>query len=139
MQELWSCRIDFHFPVVKLLDYGQQQQMLAQSKNPFAIVVLAHLKTLETKTDSDRRRQWKVRLTKELYRRRFSKEEILNLYRFIDWIMVLPEEVEHQFHREITEFEEEQKMQYITTAERIGADVESDHLLARRTGSEEPH
>ncbi len=120
VQELWGCRIQFHLPVVKILDYLTQQEVLGQSQNPFALVVLAHLKTLETKKDSDSRRYWKVRLTKELYRRGLAKDDIVKLYRFIDWLMVLPDNLERIFHREITEFEEEQKMQYITTAERIG-------------------
>ena len=34
--------------------------------------------------------------------------------------MVLPEELERAYHLEIIKFEEKQKMQYITTAERIG-------------------
>ena len=34
--------------------------------------------------------------------------------------MVLPTELEEAYHREIIEFEENKKMRYITTAERIG-------------------
>jgi predicted transposase YdaD len=59
-------------------------------------------------------------LTKELYRRGFSKSDILKLYHFIDWLMMLPEALEQTCYQEIVQFEEEQKMPYITTAERIG-------------------
>ena len=119
-QELWGCRTDFRFPVVKILDYAKQQPLLEASRNPFAIVVLAHLKTLATRKNNHHRRRWKVQLTKELYKRGFTKTEILNLYRFIDWIMILPEDLKNRFHQEIRQFEEERKMKYITTAERIG-------------------
>lgn len=34
--------------------------------------------------------------------------------------MVLPPELEEDYHQELAEFEEERKMQYVTTAERIG-------------------
>jgi len=34
--------------------------------------------------------------------------------------MVLPKELEDDYHQEIMEFEEERKMRYVTTAERIG-------------------
>lgn len=138
-QELWGCGTKFYFPVAKILDYQEQQQTLEQSNNPFAIVVLAHLKTLETRKDNDSRRRWKIRLTKELYLRGFTRTEIINLYRFIDWIMVLPEELEELFHREIIQFEEERKMQYITTAERIGMEKGKKEGLAqgRKEGRKE--
>lgn len=119
-QELWGCRTEFHFPVVKLLTYADQQHILETSHNPFAIVTLAHLKTLETRKDDDKRAYWKVNLTKELYHRGFSKRDILKLYHFIDWLMLLPDALEQQCYQEIVHFEEEQKMPYITTAERIG-------------------
>ncbi len=34
--------------------------------------------------------------------------------------MLLPAELEDEYHQEIMEFEEEEKMRYVTTAERIG-------------------
>jgi hypothetical protein len=49
-----------------------------------------------------------------------NSTNILNLYRFIDWIMKLPEEVDALFQRDMEKFEEEKKMQYVTNAERIG-------------------
>ena len=54
------------------------------------------------------------------YDKGYSKEEILLLYRFIDWLLVLPEEINRRFHEEIIRYEEEKRMPYITTAERIG-------------------
>ncbi len=119
-QKLWGCRTEFYFPVVKLLMYRDHQETLKASDNPFAIVVLAHLKTLETQKDDQSRMRWKVSLTKELYRRGFSRSDILKLYHFIDWLMVLPEDLEQACYRDIEQFEEEHKMPYITTAERIG-------------------
>lgn len=119
-QELWGCRSEFYFPTVKILTYRSQQHILETSHNPFAIVVLAHLKTLDTRTDNESRARWKVRLMKELYRRGFSRAEILKLYHFIDWLMILPEVLEQQCYQKLVQFEEAQKMPYITTAERIG-------------------
>jgi hypothetical protein len=49
--QLWGCEISFTFPVVKLLDYGQHWQELENSDNPFATVVMAHLKAQETRND----------------------------------------------------------------------------------------
>ena len=55
-----------------------------------------------------------------LYEKGYNNEEIFNLYRFIDWIMLLPKECDESYHSEITKYKEERKMPYITTAERIG-------------------
>ena len=90
--ELWGCRMGINFPVVKLLDYGQRWAELESSANPFALCTMAHLKTMETKHDLTRRRQWKVDLARRLYDRGRDREYVINLFRFIDWIMTLPED-----------------------------------------------
>lgn len=41
-------------------------------------------------------------------------------YLIIDWLMVLPEELSRQFQDQTRAYEEEKKMAYITTSERIG-------------------
>ncbi len=46
--ELHGCRLEFQFPIVKLLDYSGCVEELEQSENPFAVLVLAHLKSQET-------------------------------------------------------------------------------------------
>ena len=63
----WGCSLAFEFPVVKLLDYAANWQALETNPNPFATVVLAHLKTLETRRNPEERRAWKLRLAKGLY------------------------------------------------------------------------
>jgi len=49
-----------------------------------------------------------------------NAQEILNLFRFIDWIMILPDELEKKLIKEICDYEEEIKMPYVTSAERFG-------------------
>jgi hypothetical protein len=41
---LFGSRVSFTFPIVKLLDYRARWQDLERSTNPFATVVMAHLK-----------------------------------------------------------------------------------------------
>ncbi len=62
--ELWKCKTEFSFRMVKLLDYRKRMRELEESDNPFAVAVLVHLRTLETKRDSQSRRRWKAELTK---------------------------------------------------------------------------
>jgi len=46
-RRLEGCNLRFEFPTVKLLDFDEAQ--LEQSPNPFALVVLAHLRALKTR------------------------------------------------------------------------------------------
>ena len=116
----WGFKQEFKFPVVKILDYKEKWAELETSKNPFAIIVMAHLKEMETKADIDNRLFWKITLVKSLYKKGYGKKDILLLYKFIDWLVSLPEGVSKKFHEEIIKYEEEKKMPYITTAEKIG-------------------
>jgi len=119
-QDIWGCRTAFSFPCVKLLDYRKKWKQLESSQNPFAVAVMAHLKTLETRKDTQSRLQYKLALSKNLYRHGWTKDDIIRLYRFIDWIMVLPGDMENIYHEKLMDYEREVNMQYITTAERIG-------------------
>lgn len=118
--ELLGCEVSFKFPVVKLLDYQQNWQELEESQNPFAIVVMAHLKAQETRKQQEERKTWKLSLTRRLYERGYQREQIIDLFRFIDWVMVLPQELERDFWQEINQYEEERQMRYVTSLERIG-------------------
>jgi hypothetical protein len=118
--DLWGCTIDFRFPVVKLLDYAGRVEELERDPNPFAAVVLAHVKAMETRRNAESRWTWKVRLIKGLYERGLDREEIRRLFRLIDWIMALPKGLDRKFWLEIEKFEEARKMPYITSVERLG-------------------
>ena len=65
--ELWGCHVGLVFPSVKLLDYRSQWSSLERSHNPFAVVVMAHLKSQETRNNPTERQMWKLRLTRRLY------------------------------------------------------------------------
>ncbi len=118
--DLWGCKIQLNFPAVKLLDYQDKWDELEQSDNPFAIVVMAHLQALATTPASEQRRDAKFRLARRLYERGYDRRRILELFRFIDWIMTLSPALEEQFQEAITEYEEKHKMQYVTAIERKG-------------------
>jgi len=116
---LWRCSVKFEFPVIKLLDYESQWDQLAVSRNPFAIVVMAHLKTKETHNNFLERKDWKLRLTIMLYEQGYEPQDILELYNFLDWLMQLPKTLEQQFQVELEQFEETRQMKYVTAIERM--------------------
>jgi hypothetical protein len=110
----WGFQSSLQFPVVKLLDYQQRWSELEQSLNPFAIIVMAHLKTQATRRDYQGRLQWKLSLIRRLYERGYSRDQILQLFRLIEWMMVLPRELELSFRAELRRYQEERRMPYIT-------------------------
>jgi hypothetical protein len=83
-------------------------------------VVMAHLKTQETRRDSGSRKVWKLTLVKRLYELGYDRSDILNLFKFIDWVMILPGGLEPVFWQELEAYEEERQMPYVTSVERIG-------------------
>jgi hypothetical protein len=54
-----------------------------------------------------------------LFERGYDREYILGLFRFIDWVMVLPEELANNFKTELRSYEEVNRMQYVTSIERL--------------------
>ncbi len=73
----WGFRLAMVFPIVKLLDYNDMA-VLEKNSNPFAVVVMAHLKTRETRHDSTQRYEWKWHITLELYKRGYKKQDAIN-------------------------------------------------------------
>ncbi|MEA2059126.1 MAG: hypothetical protein U9P10_01085 [Thermodesulfobacteriota bacterium] len=118
--EQWGCKINFTFPMVKLHDYNNNIKSLLKQTNPFAIITAAHLKTKATKGNHQLRYSWRWTITTALYERGFSKQDILNIYRLIDWLMMLPEELTKRFTEDLINYEEKKKMPYIMSAERLG-------------------
>jgi hypothetical protein len=83
-------------------------------------VVLAHLKARQTHGDLTDRHAWKVRLVRGLYERGFSAKDVRELFRVIDWMMVLPPVLATVFWEDVAKIQEETRMPFITTPERVG-------------------
>ena len=118
--ELWGCRVGIKFPMVKLLDYQDRWEELEASHNLFALAVMGHLKTMETRDDENDRRRWKLYLARKLYERGYNRNNVINFFHFIDWMMRLPDEMEEMFWTEIQAYEEEKNMPYVSSVEKIG-------------------
>ena len=118
--ELWGCEMRLRFPVVKLWDYESRWAELETSDNPFAIVVMAHLKTQATHPGEEARLQWKLRLIRRLYAGGWERQEVAELLRFIDWMLKLSPELEERLGHEVKRIEAEATMRYVTSWERNG-------------------
>ena len=119
-QALWGCESQLRFPVCKLLDLARNETRLLRNPNPFAIVVLAQIKALQTQGALRQRRVWKTTLARLGYERNYPKRVVLDLFSFVDWIMDLSPKLESEFDTEHTHYEDSKSMKYVTNIERRG-------------------
>ncbi|MBW4513259.1 MAG: transposase [Scytonematopsis contorta HA4267-MV1] len=113
----WGFSSDTKYPMVKLLDFQQRWSELEHSQNPFAVVIMAHLSTLETVGKPNQRFQSKLTLVRGLYERGYTKSQVLELFRLIQWMMVLPKPLEISFKQAFQRIQEEGRVPYITDIE----------------------
>lgn len=116
--ELGGSSIHFEFPIAKLLDYQNQWSTLEQSLNPLAFLVRVHLKTQASKGDAEKREQDKWELVQSLYERGYTENDIIKLFRLLDWMMTLPESLQQSFDTKLKDYQEERKMPILSNMER---------------------
>ena len=85
---------------------------LEADENPMALVVLA--------AQQVDRFDAKWHLIRKLYDRGYSREEIIVLFKFIDWVIRLSATEEIRLWDELQTLEEVNRMPYVTSVERIG-------------------
>jgi len=112
-----GCRVRFEYPTCKLLDFNDTQ--LAADDSPAAIVILAQRAAQRRVQSPGERKTLKWDLTRRLYERGYCQEEVVELFRLIDWLLKLPEDLEVEFQAELTEYEGQKRMPYITSIERM--------------------
>jgi hypothetical protein len=117
---LFGCEAGIRFRPVKLLDFAAHEAMLEESTNPFAKVVLAHLKARQTHGDAAARYAWKIRLVRGLYERGFSVQDVRELFRLIDWMMELPPALKNVFWQDVDNLQKERIMPFISSPEHYG-------------------
>ena len=133
--ELWGCQTIFKFPVVKLDDWRGREAELLASDDPFALVVLAHLKVRRAKKGTQRKYAIKRELILLQRKRGDSREYRRSLLRFFDWLIRLPEPAEQKLEHEIEAITGEKPMPYVTSWERIA--VKEARKEARKEGRKE--
>lgn len=117
----FDCELSFKFPMFKILDMQPQQQVLEDSINPVASIILAQMETIKSKNKSPNERLIiKYKLTKRLYAKGFSPATVRALYHFIDSLIHLPKPLEIEYEQTIYQLEETNGMRYVSTIEKMG-------------------
>ena len=94
-------------------------------------MVIAHLKTKATRDDDEERYRWKVYLSRRLYERSYERRDVIALFRFIDWLLVLPDDLAKRFRIEQEQIETEKNMRYVTSVERLAKEEGHEEGLLR--------
>jgi len=115
-----GCKLTLEFPVAKLTDYENKLDELLASDNAFGWITAAHILTQQTRKQHQERYEAKLRLVRILYERHWDKQRVIDLFYVVDWLMQLPEWLNSQVWQELETIEEKEKVQYITSVERIG-------------------
>jgi predicted transposase/invertase (TIGR01784 family) len=123
--------LDFNFTGIKLLDYKKQWIELESSLNPFAVVVMAQLKSQELKNKAKERKIWKFILVRSLYEKGYNKSQVVDLFKFIDWILVLPEGLTTSFWNDLKAYEAEKTMPYITSVQKLGIKEGEENMVLK--------
>ncbi|MBK1733516.1 DUF4351 domain-containing protein [Thiococcus pfennigii] len=95
----------------------------------------AHLKAQDTAGSEAARYQAKLGLIRSLYRRGFARQDILELFRFIDSVLALPEGLETQLWTEVQQFDEERRMRYVSSFERSAQKKGMEKGIAKGIGT----
>ena len=118
-EKLWDSEISIKFPIIKLTDYTQRIEELEQSTNPFAIIILAQLAAFK-KQEVELKLASKLQLTRKLYGSGFGRKEVVELFRFVDWVISLPKEIEVEYMKNVAKLEKEEfEKNFICPAEQI--------------------
>ena len=116
-EETLGCSNEFIFPMCKLLDFRGQESVLLASTNPFALFILAHLRTQDTKGNAEERLANKFQLVRELLGRGYEISVVRELFRVIDAIVRLPQTFRPEFVRQVKELPQMQATPFITPTE----------------------
>ncbi len=120
---LGGYRIIMKYPIIKLLDYASRWDELGSNSNPFAIIIMAHLKTKATTANPQAREESKWLLIRGLYDRGLRREKIIKLFQIIDRMMTLPNQLQQSLNTKIKQFEEERTMPLLSNMELRGIEI----------------
>ncbi len=113
--------VRFTFPVVELESWRTRWDELETlvPGNPFAVVIMAQLQANRYR-DKRTRLKSKFELVRSLRRYGYTPETASEIYRLIEWMIALPEDLEPEYRRVVSALSEESKMTYVTLIEREG-------------------
>jgi hypothetical protein len=116
-------QLTFEFEPVKLLDWVGRKQELLDNKNPMGLFVVAHLEAQRTHGDEQERARVKLDLLLRLAARRLDEDETRQWYRYLDWFLNLPPDLNRATYAQARSQTLERGMPFVTEAEKYGREL----------------
>ncbi len=105
------------FPLCKLIDRLRSDW---QDDDSLPVqIARAQIDALRTASDPEGRYRAKWQLVRNLYKMGYNGEQVRELFRLIDWMMHLREDLTERFKQELDQLEESLQMPYVTSVERL--------------------
>lgn len=105
------------FPICKLIA-KLDSEWLGDDSLPVQ-VARAQVAALRTASDPEARYVAKWQLVRNLYKLGYTGGQVRELFRLIDWMMYLRNDLSAQFKQELYQLEKEMHMPYVTSVERL--------------------
>ncbi len=118
--QLLSTALQFEYGIVKLIDLDED--MLRQSKNPFALFILAHLASLRLRGDFQLLAEEKKRLFRQMLEGGYNADAIRALYQEVDHLMALPVNFEREVEAVLEEIKRRRRRKWIAPQERLAVE-----------------
>lgn len=113
--EFCGCVRLFQFPVFKLWDCANPEELFEKTGNPFALLAAATQAAWRTRKDMAERGRERLRLAKHLYGKGMGREDVRTLFRLIGWLTRLPEGLELKFREDLAAYEEKEQTMTLET------------------------
>lgn len=131
-----SFRSHFWFPTCKLV-----RRLETDWKDDWSLPVIiarAQIEALRTNGKPEERAAVKWRMFRRLYDLGLDRDEILDVFRLIDWMVRLRPDLESAHNEQVEEFEKEHEMTYVTSyelfvLERVEARIKAEGAAEGRT------
>ena len=114
---LAGCRTQFEFVACKLIDFDEAQLRAAAPSNPAALMLLAFRRAMESATP-EVLFQARVELTRLALELGYTREQVREILRLLEWAMKLPKELEREYRRILARIKREERTPYLASFER---------------------
>jgi Putative transposase, YhgA-like len=94
----------FKYPVEKLWEYQSRRADFEGSNNFFYLLIAIHLRSLEAKNQQQMYDN-KLEFYKLLLEKGFASEDVVKLYKFLDWSIQMPKYLEARFTAAVEELD----------------------------------
>ncbi|NJL06577.1 MAG: DUF4351 domain-containing protein, partial [Chloroflexaceae bacterium] len=120
VDDVLGLRLELIYPMVKLVDFREREEEVRQSQNPMAVLVRAHLATLDTRHDLERRKAAKLALFRDVLRLGYTGDELRQLFSIAERFMTLPRADYDEFRATVATELGAQAVEIMNSFERYG-------------------